>query len=126
MASGKLKLLWLAALVMGLEACAGTVGQPEAVQRILTSKYVGQSVQSVIVDLGAPSSEFDMGNGAKALTWRRDSAKYANTNVIIKSDERCVVTMLTNTSGSIIASVGKVDDSLGAFNFSYCKEQLGL
>jgi len=113
------------ALGVGLIGCAGTVGLPENVQQLLTSKYVGQSVQTVIVDLGTPSSMFNLGDGTKSLTWRRQSAKYAN-NLFIKSDERCVVTMLTDTTGNVITSVGKVDDSLGAFQLSYCKEQLGL
>jgi hypothetical protein len=91
----------------------------------LTSKYVGQTVQSVIIDLGTPSLTYDLGDGAKALTWKRNSTKYA-TNVFIKSDERCVVTMITDKTGTKISSVGEVDDSLGAFQFSYCAEQLGL
>ena len=112
----------MVAIISGLISCAGTVGQPEDVRRILTSKYVGQSVQSVIIDLGAPSSMFEMGTGVKALTWRRETRKRAH----FISDERCVVTMITDISGSTIASVGKVDDSLGAFVWSYCKELLGL
>ena len=125
MGSGKLKLLWMVAIISGLISCAGTVGQPEDVRRILTSKYVGQSVQSVIIDLGAPSSVFKMADGAKALTWRRHTP-FQGPGKFITSDNRCVVTMFTDISGSTIASVGKVDDSLGAFVWSYCKEQLGL
>jgi len=91
----------------------------------LTAKYVGQTVESAVVDLGTPVTVFELEGGAKALTWRRDSAKYA-TNLFIKSDERCVITMLTDKTGNKISSVGKVDDSLGAFRMSYCAEQLGL
>jgi hypothetical protein len=105
--------------------CAGTVGQPEDVRQILTANYKNQSVQTVISGLGAPTDVFDMGTGAKVLTWRIQTNKYARNN-FIKSDERCVVTMVTDNSGSIIESIGKVDDSLGGWNLSYCKEQLGL
>ncbi len=106
-------------------ACAGTQGQPESVRQLLTAKYVGKSLEAVVVDLGSPHSTFDFKSGVKSYTWRRDSAKYA-TNAFIKSDERCVITMLTDKTGTRISSVGKVDDSLGAFNLSYCKEQYNL
>ena len=118
------QILFILPLV--LAGCAGTVGQPEVVRQILQSRFVDKSVETAVVSLGVPSSVFELESGVKALTWRRDSAKYANTNAFIKSDERCVITMLTDATGNTIASIGKIDDSLGAFQFSYCKEQLDL
>jgi hypothetical protein len=58
-------------------------------------------------------------------TWRRQTDKYKN-NLFIKSDERCVITLVTGTNGTLIEAVGQVDDSLGAWQISYCSEQFIL
>ncbi len=105
--------------------CAGTQGEPDSVRRLLISKYVGKPLEFVVLDLGSPFSTFEFTSGVKSYTWQRTSTKYA-TNVAIKSDERCVITMLTDKTGSKIDTVGTVDDSLGAWQFSYCKEQYNL
>lgn len=92
---------------------------------LLVEKYIGKQLEVVVGDLGTPNETFEFKSGAKSITWQRVSDKY-KTNAFIKSDERCVITMITDVTGSKIASVGIVDDSLGAFQFSYCKEQYSL
>jgi hypothetical protein len=109
----------------GVTGCAGTEGRPDHVRTILSEKYGGKDLQTVIAGLGAPHSSFSLPNGQKAYTWRIATDKY-QSNKIIKSDERCVITMLTDATGTRVETVGEVDDSLGAWQFSYCAEQLGL
>lgn len=108
-----------------LAACAGTAGSPDKVKQLLEAKYLGKDVDKVVVDLGAPETVTRLDSGRKAYTWKRTSSKYAR-NVFIKSDERCVITMLSDKTGKHIETVGTVDDSLGAYDFSYCVEQYGL
>ena len=104
--------------------CAGVSGQPESIRALLQQKYVGRQLQDVVLDLGAPASSFKFEDGRVAYTWRRLTDKY-KSNVLIKSDERCVITMLSDRPGQVIETVGTVDDSLGAFRLSYCAEQFG-
>lgn len=78
-----------------------------------------------VLDMGAPSYISNLDSGRKVYTWERYTNKYSR-NVFIRSDERCVVTLLTDTAGHLVELVGKVDDSLGAWQFSYCAEQLDL
>jgi hypothetical protein len=104
--------------------CAGVRGQPESIQVLLQQKYVGRQLQEVVLDLGAPASSFKFDDGRVAYTWRRLTDKY-RSNVLIKSDERCVITMLSDRTGRVIETIGTVDDSLGAFRLSYCAEQFG-
>ncbi len=105
--------------------CAGVQGKPEYVRQRLQEKYVGKSLQQVTLDLGAPESSFRFSDGRIAYTWRRQTHKY-QSNVMIKSDERCVITMISDPTGNMIEQIGQVDDSLGAWQMSYCCEQLGL
>ena len=74
--------------------------------------------------MGAPISSFKFDDGRVAYTWRRVTDKY-KSNLFIKSDERCVITMLSDRTGQLIQTIGTVDDSLGAFRLSYCAEQFG-
>jgi hypothetical protein len=120
-----IRLTAVSTLVLIVAACAGVRGQPETVQRLLREKYVGKQLQEVLLDLGAPDSSFQLDDGRVAYTWCRQTDKY-KSNVFIKSDERCVITMLTDETGRLIETIGKVDDSLGAWRISYCAEQLGL
>jgi hypothetical protein len=113
------------AIVFLLASCAGTHGDPESVQKRLKDKYAGKPIEEVVQDLGAPDPSFRLPDGRIAYTWRRQTNKYWS-NVLIKSDERCVVTMITDQAGQKIESIGKVDDSLGGWQISYCAEQLGL
>ena len=80
---------------------------------------------SLIADLGVPTASMALGDGRKAYTWTWQTHK-ALANHFIKSDERCVITMMTTVGEDKIAEIGKVDDSLGIWQISYCKEQLGL
>ena len=120
-----LKICGFLSVVLAASGCAGTAGTPDAVRQQLTEKYSGKAVDTVVVDLGAPETVTRLDSGRKAYTWKRTSSKYVR-NVFIKSDERCVITMLTDTSGKRIETVGEVDDSLGAYEVSYCAEQYGL
>ena len=104
--------------------CAGVSGQPESIQALLQQKYVGRQLQDVVLDLGSPASSFKFDDGRVAYTWRRQTDKY-KSNVLIKSDERCVITMLSDRTGRVIETIGTIDDSLGAFRLSYCAEQFG-
>ena len=106
-------------------ACAGVRGQPDAVRSLLSEKYIGKELQQVIIDLGSPDSYFKLADSRVVYTWHRQTDKY-KSNRFIKSDERCVITMLTDKTGQLIETIGEVDDSLGAFRFSYCIEQFGL
>ena len=116
----------IAALVLASTTvgCAGVHGQPESIKALLQQKYVGRQLQEVVLDLGAPASSFKFDDGSVAYTWRRVTDKYKN-NLFIKSDERCVITMLSDRTGQAIQAIGTVDDSLGAFRLSYCAEQFG-
>ena len=111
--------------IMLLSGCAGVQGRPDYVKRRLQEKYVGRPLSSVVIDIGSPDSSLKFNDGRIAYTWRRQTTKYQN-NLFIKSDERCVITMITDPSGNRIEQVGEVDDSLGAFNLSYAAEQLNL
>ena len=112
------------ALACTTVGCAGVHGQPESIKALLQQKYVGRQLQDVVLDLGAPTSFFKFDDGRVAYTWRRVTDKY-KSNLFIKSDERCVVTMLSDRTGQLIQAIGTVDDSLGAFRLSYCAEQYG-
>jgi len=112
-------------VIMLLSGCAGVQGRPDYVKRRLQEKYVGRPLSSVVIDIGSPDSSLKFNDGRIAYTWRRQTTKYQN-NLFIKSDERCVITMITDPSGNRIEQVGEVDDSLGAFNLSYAAEQLNL
>ena len=116
-----LAALTLACTTVG---CAGVHGQPESIKALLQQKYVGRQLQDVVLDLGAPTSSFKLDDGRVAYTWRRVTDKY-KSNLLIKSDERCVITMLSDRTGQLIQAIGTVDDSLGAFRLSYCAEQFG-
>jgi hypothetical protein len=111
--------------IVFLGGCAGVEGRPDYVKRRLQEKYVGRPLSSVVIDIGSPDSSLKFNDGRIAYTWRRQTTKYQN-NLFIKSDERCVITMITDPSGNRIEQVGEVDDSLGAFNLSYAAEQLNL
>ena len=115
-------LLGITAICALSTSSAGTKGTPEDVRQILVNKYIGSPLDMVILDLGAPVKQTRLDSGARALTWVRSTNKDA-ANRIIGSDERCVITMLTETKSDRIAAIGKVDDSLGAWQISYCKEQ---
>ena len=108
-----------------LAGCAGVQGRPDYVKRRLQEKYAGRPLSSVVLDIGSPESSLKFNDGRVAYTWRRQTTKYQN-NLFIKSDERCVITMITDPSGNCIQQIGEVDDSLGAFNLSYAAEQLNL
>lgn len=119
----KYLIIFLSTLLIA--GCAGTTGRPELVNKLLSDRYVGRDVDFAVLELGVPDLIIKMDSGRQAYTWRRESAKYRQ-NLFVKSDERCVVTLLTGTDGSKVELVGKVDDSLGAWQLSYCAEQLGL
>ena len=108
-----------------LAGCAGHKGQPEDISAKLHAKYVGKPVDYAVVNLGVPTNRIQLDSGRWAYTWLRQTSQFA-TNVLIKSEERCSVTMLTDASGKTIEQVGKVEDSLGAWAFSYCGEHLNL
>ena len=112
-------------VIILLSGCAGVQGRPEYVKRRLQEKYLGRPLSSIVIDIGSPDSSLKFNDGRIAYTWRRQTTKY-QTNLFIKSDERCVITMITDPSGNRIEQVGEVDDSLGAFNLSYAAEQLNL
>ena len=112
-------------LAMLSSGCAGTVGRPDLVRQKLTNNYVGQNIEFVIERLGAPDSILKLESGKTVYTWKRQTNKY-NKNSLIMSDERCVITMITDKNGKNIEKIGKVDDSLGGWRISYCAEQLGL
>jgi hypothetical protein len=120
-----LRMISASFIALIISGCAGVRGQPDAVRSLLSEKYVGKELQQVIIDLGAPDSSFKLDNGCLVYTWRRQTDKY-KSNLFIKSDERCVITMLTDKTGQRIENIGEVDDSLGAFRLSYCLEQFGL
>lgn len=113
------------ALAFMLTGCAGTAGSPDMVRQKLESKYIGKQIDFVISDLGMPNSTIKLDSGRTAYEWRRQTDKY-KSNVFVKSDERCVITMMTDNNNKRIETVGQIDDSLGAYEFSYCAEQLGL
>jgi hypothetical protein len=113
------------ALVIGLTGCAGTAGAPDYVKQKLAEKYLGKGIDAVVLDLGAPESTTRLASGSTAYTWKRVTSKYSS-NIFIKSDERCIITMLSDKTGKRIESIGKVDDSLGGYNISYCAEQYEL
>ena len=108
-----------------LSGCAGTEGRPNYVKRRLQEKYLGKPLSTVVLDIGSPESSVKFNDGRIAYTWRRQTTKYQN-NLFIKSDERFIITMITDPNGNRIEQVGEVDDSLGAFNLSYAAEQLNL
>ena len=112
-------------VIVLLGGCAGVEGRPDYVKRRLHEKYSGKPLSSVVLDIGSPDSSLKFNDGRIAYTWRRQTTKYQN-NLFIKSDERCVITMITDPSGNRIEQIGEVDDSLGAFNLSYAVEQLNL
>ena len=112
-------------VIILLSGCAGVQGRPDYVKRRLQEKYLGRPLSSVVIDIGSPDSSLKFNDGRIAYTWRRQTTKYQN-NLFIKSDERCVITMITDPSWNRIEQVGEVDDSLGAFNLSYAAEQLNL
>jgi hypothetical protein len=114
----------LLAIVL-LGGCAGVEGRPDYVKKRLQEKYIGKPLSTVVLDIGSPESSLKFNDGRIAYTWRRQTTKYQN-NLFIKSDERCVITMITDPSGNRIEQIGEVDDSLGAFNLSYAVEQLKL
>jgi hypothetical protein len=123
-----IRVLRVASVVIALaltQACAGTEGRPESVRALLAKKYVGKEVDVAVLDFGAPNSIAILDSGRKVYTWRRQTDKYKN-NLFIKSDERCVITLVTGTNGTLIEAVGQVDDSLGAWQISYCSEQFSL
>jgi hypothetical protein len=120
-----LRVMSASCIALIIAGCAGVRGQPEAVRSLLSEKYTGKELQQAIIDLGAPDSSFKLDNGHVVYTWRRQTDKY-KSNLFIKSDERCVITMLTDKTGQRIETIGEVDDSLGAFRLSYCLEQFGL
>lgn len=105
--------------------CAGIEGQPDEVRKVLEKRFVGKPLGDVVLVLGAPNATFKLGDGRSVYTWRRQTDKY-RSNILIKSDERCVITMNVKVTPEIVEAVGEVDDSLGAFRVSYCAEQLGL
>ena len=119
-----LRAIAVLALACTTVGCAGVHGQPESIKALLQQKYVGRQLQDIVLDLGAPFSSFKFDDGRVAYTWRRMTDKYKN-NRFIKSDERCVITMLSDRTGQLIQTIGTVDDSLGAFRLSYCAEQFG-
>jgi hypothetical protein len=105
-------------------SCAGTEGLPEEVQSILERKYLGKNIDSVFLDLGPVTNSQVLSDGNVLYSWTRQTEKY-KTNRIIKSDERCVINVLANEN-RIVTKIGKVDDSLGAWRISYCREQFSL
>ena len=118
------RVIAVLALASTTVGCAGVHGQPESIKALLQKKYVGKQLQDIVLDLGVPFSSFKFDDGRVAYTWRRMTDKYKN-NRFIKSDERCVITMLSDRTGQLIQTIGTVDDSLGAFRLSYCAEQFG-
>ena len=119
-----LKATLLALIGFGILAgCAGTEGRPEVVKNILERKYVGKKIDVVILDLG-PAKIMSLSGGNLLYVWRKQTEKY-KSNKLIKSDERCVITMLVDTGGTV-RKIGRVDDSLGAWEISYCREQFSL
>jgi hypothetical protein len=110
---------------LALAACAGYQGRPEDISAKLKAKYVGKSVDEVISNMGVPANRVKLDSGRWAYTWLRQTNQFA-TNVLIKSEERCSVTMLTDVGGNNIEIIGKVEDSLGAWQLSYCAEHLNL
>ena len=111
-------------LAFAFTACAGTVGEPESVRKILEARYLGESSDLVLADLGPTTNQQAMRNGNVLFTWIKQTSKYA-TNVAIKSDEFCRISMIVGPNGAI-QNIGKVDDSLGGWRISYCKEQYDL
>src|SRR3989442_1392564 len=85
---------------------------------------VASRVDLRVAQQRASASSFKFDDGSVAYTWRRVTDKYKN-DLFIKSDERCVITMLSDRTGQVIQAIGTVDDSLGAFRLSYCAEQFG-
>lgn len=112
-------------LLAVLSGCAGTAGSPDYIKKKLAEKYVGKRIDVVVADFGAPENTTKLATGANVYTWKRQTEKY-KSNLFIKSDERCVITMLSDATGKTISSIGKVDDSLGAYDVSYCAEQYEL
>jgi hypothetical protein len=112
-------------ILSGVTGCAGTAGAPDYVKQKLAEKYLGKGIDAVVIDLGTPESTARLASGSVAYTWKRTTSKYSS-NIFIKSDERCVITMLSDRTGKRMETIGKVDDSLGAYDTSYCAEQYEL
>ena len=120
-----LKILIGLVSITSLAGCVGSKGSPDYVKQRLAERYVGKDIDAVVVGLGAPESVKQLATGHIAYTWKRTSSKY-QSNLFIKSDERCVITMLSDKSGKRIQTIGSVDDSLGGAEISYCAEQYEL
>ncbi len=110
--------------VLAVSGCAGTEGTPVAVKQILEEKYIGKHVDEAFLDLGPADEREQLSSGNYLYSWTRQSNKY-DTNLFIKSDERCSISIMADKDG-IVRKIGTVDDSLGAWEISYCKEQFSL
>ncbi|MGX5799840.1 hypothetical protein ACWGS9_01170 [Bradyrhizobium sp. Arg314] len=56
---------FLAAALTGMSACASDI----------MKNYVGQPIESVVLDYGPPTAVVDLGPGERAYQWRKISAK---------------------------------------------------
>lgn len=114
----------LAIGLMAILAGCTSNGTPETIQKELTSRWVGKPADDFFVAYGPADKSQRLSDGRTLYTWGRVSKKYEN-NILIRSNETCIVSFVVDQKG-IIQKINRVDDSLGEWAFSYCGEQLRL
>ena len=126
-----MRILGIVALCAVLVGCAAS--RQEVVER-LGERYIGKSVDALVVDYGPPASTFKMNSGDTSYIWQLGN----QTNFVsdrgssIASTEYCKVSVIADKSGSVTQlntedsnAGGGLAGAVGMYG-SICANRLGI
>jgi hypothetical protein len=114
---GRRKILLLA--LLALSACAAGVN--DAAQRI-QNRFVGGSVDALVVAFGPPASSFKMDTGETAYVWQLASTM--SVDQYSANMFYCKINVIASVSGTVTRLT--TQDAVNGFGESLCATRLGM
>jgi hypothetical protein len=126
-----MRILGIVALCAALGGCAAS--REEVVTR-LGDRFIGQNVDTLVVDFGPPTSTFKMNSGETSYIWQLGNQTNAvgGSGSAIASTRFCKVSVIASKTG-IVSQLntedsnagGGIAGAMGAYG-SICANRLGM
>jgi hypothetical protein len=126
-----MRILGIVALCAALGGCAAS--REEVVTR-LGDRFIGQNVDTLVVDFGPPASTFKMNSGETSYIWQLGNQTNAvgGSGSAIASTRFCKVSVIASKTG-IVSQLntedsnagGGIAGAMGAYG-SICANRLGM
>lgn len=120
--------------VVACLALAGCAASREEVATRLGDRFVGQNVDSLVVDFGPPANTFKMNSGDTSYIWQLSNQTNAvgGNGSAIASTRFCKVSVITNKAGVVTQlntedsnAGGGIEGAMGLYG-SICAHRLGM